>query len=71
MNRNQAAAYIAAQNTLAAMELAGMVSENQHAMMCGNSPPYGEKQFDDLRQKWECVLGPNAVIAFYQQHTDD
>lgn len=57
------AAFIAAQTALMEVELQGMLAENQHRMNCGNSIAFGEEAFIELKNRFEPVIGYNAIVA--------
>lgn len=61
------AAFIYAQTTLMNAELQGMIAENQYNLNCGNSIAYREDAFIKLREKYESIIGYNAIIEFSHQ----
>lgn len=70
MNRNQAAAFINAQTAIMQCRLQGMLAENQTAIVIGDTPPYGEKQFAELEAEFSPVIGYNAIYQLYEYAND-
>lgn len=62
MNPEQAAAFINAQVAMCLLEMEGMKARDR----CMPDAPYTEQAYLDLYQKYEHVLGYNAVLGFYQ-----
>lgn len=59
-------AYFIGQSVLALAKIEAMKAENYMAIQRGETPPYGEIQFDDQMEKFD--IGGNAVInafAYY------
>ncbi len=63
----QRAAYINSQVAMFNAEIARMVADNQLSVACGTSPPYGERQFTEVIERYEPVIGHNAVIMFFRE----
>ncbi len=61
MNEEQRIAYLNSQIACALIEMNGMVAENQWRASNGNSPCYGEEQFQKLIDKYG--LGHNDVMT--------
>jgi len=60
------AAFIMAQTQMMIAERDVMIAENVEREMLGNSPANGPEQFEEMRRRWESVLGYNALIAFFR-----
>ena len=60
------AAFIAAQTQMMIVEREIMIAENIEREQQGLSPANGPDQWDAMRQRWEPVLGYNALIAFFR-----
>lgn len=41
--------------------------ENRHKLDCGQSIAYGVEAFTELRQRYEPIIGHNAVIGLFQE----
>jgi len=70
MTHAQAAAFIQAQTVLAQIELQGMVAQNAHNEGINHLPAFKQADFEELRDKWEHVLGYNAVTLLYHNCYD-
>lgn len=62
MTPEQAAAFINAQVAMCLLELEGMKARDR----CVPDHPYTEQAYLDLYQKYEFVLGHNAVLQLFQ-----
>ena len=60
------AAFIAAQTQMMIAERYVMIAENIERERQGQSPANGPEQWEEMRQRWENVLGYNALIAFFR-----
>ena len=56
-------AFVLAQVALLNCEVAGMQAENAHRLSCGNSLAYGEYEFTAVRQRYEEMIGSNAILT--------
>lgn len=63
----QKAAFINAQTLMCRLEMEGMLAENHFAASIGNTIPYTEDAFIVLRERFEPVLGINAITAFFRR----
>jgi hypothetical protein len=59
------AAFIAAQTQMMIAERDVMIAENTERERQGHAPANGPEQWEEMRQRWEHVLGYNALIAFF------
>jgi hypothetical protein len=66
MTPSEKAAFIAAQTQIMIAERDVMVAENNERERQGLSPAYGPREFEEMRLRWEKVLGYNALIAFFR-----
>lgn len=66
MTPDQKSAYINAQAALLNAEIAMMQAENTHRELCGNSIAYGGDEFQKVIDKYEFILGHNAVIERFR-----
>lgn len=66
MTAEQRAAFINAQTAMMRVEQALMEAQNIDRERQCLSPKNGPGQWQDFFEKWECVLGYNALIAFFR-----
>lgn len=66
MEPSEKAAFIAAQTQMMVAERDVMVAENNERERQGFSRAYGPREFEEMKLRWECVLGYNALIAFFR-----
>lgn len=59
-------AFINAQTQMMIAERDVMHAENQERAFHGESPAYGSSEWEAFRQRWEAVLGYNALIQFFR-----
>jgi hypothetical protein len=62
MNEGQYA-MVMAQVALLNCEVAGMQAENAQRMSCGHSIAFAYDAFEEVRQRYESVIGFNAIAA--------
>lgn len=60
------AAFIAAQTQMMIAERDVMTAENIERERQCLAPANGPEQWEEMRQRWEHVLGYNALIAFFR-----
>jgi len=60
------AAFIAAQTQMMIAERDVMIAENIERERQCLAPANGPEQWEEMRQRWEHVLGYNALIAFFR-----
>lgn len=60
------AAFINAQTQMMIAERDVMIAENIERERQGLAPANGPEQWEEMRQRWENVLGCNAIIAFFR-----
>ena len=65
MTPEQKAAFINAQIALMNAEKEIMLSENYERERKGHAPAYGPEQWQAFYDKWEAILGYNAVTKFF------
>lgn len=56
-------AFVMAQVALLNCEVAGMQAENQNCIRFGWSISYGAHAFQEVRKKYEAMIGCNAILA--------
>lgn len=67
MTSEQKAAFINAQVALCNAELEEMKATNSSRLRDGMAPAYGEFQFEQFQNRWEAILGYNALIKFFNE----
>ena len=60
------AAFITAQAQMMIAERDVMIAENIERERQCLAPAHGPEQWEEMRQRWESVLGYNALIAFFR-----
>lgn len=60
------AAFIKAQSIMMEAELQMMLAENKKRERNGYALAYAEQEFSNFINKWESVLGYNALCAFFR-----
>jgi hypothetical protein len=65
MTDEQKAAFVNAQAAMLNAKVAAMTAENQHRLSLGQSVAFGETEFHDTIQEYECVIGHNACIELF------
>ena len=65
MTSAQSAAFIAAQTQMMRAEEQIMLAENEDRFRRGFAPANGPDQWLEFRDKWEPVLGYNAILQLY------
>lgn len=66
MTPEQRTAFINAQTALFLAEIEAMKAENQFRNQQGLTVAYTEKEFNSIIQKYEPIIGYNAVIEFFR-----
>lgn len=66
MTPEQKAAFINTQSVMMLCEIQGMNAENQQRAILGESVAYWEDSFQDVSQKYNGILGYNAIIDFFR-----
>lgn len=67
INLNDASvAYIQAQVALMNCRVAGMIAENQHRMLTGQSIAYRSDEFTAVEREFEPMLCHNAILTLAQ-----
>jgi len=66
MTPEQRVAFINAQTALFLAEIEAMKAENQFRDQQGFTVAYTEKEFNNIIQKYEPIIGYNAVIEFFR-----
>jgi hypothetical protein len=66
MTPEQKAAFIAAQTQMMIAERDVMIAENVERNWKLLAPANGPEQFEEMRQRWQNVLGYNEIIAFFR-----
>ena len=66
MTPEQKAAFVIAQTQMMVNEREIMIAGNEERRLHGLSPAHGPDQWEDFLQKWEPVLGYNALIGFFR-----
>ncbi len=67
MSPEQSAAFVFAQASMMNIEAEEMRAENAEREQRGASPAYGSTQWALFRERWEPVLGYNAILSLYRQ----
>lgn len=70
MTPEQKAAFIIAQASMMEVEKMVMIAEDRERERHGNSPANGPTQWAEFRDKWEAILGYNAVLYFFNREFD-
>lgn len=65
MKSEEKAAFIFAQTQMMIVEREIMNAENIERERQGYAPANGPKQWEAFHQKWEPILGYNALISFF------
>ena len=66
MNPEQRVAFINTQTALFLAEIESMKAENQFRIQQGLTVAYTEREFNSIIQKYEPIIGYNAVIEFFR-----
>ena len=61
---SEKAAFIIAQTQMMIAERDVMIAENIERERQGFSPANGPAQWEEMRQRWEPVLGYNALVSY-------
>jgi hypothetical protein len=64
MDQNAKTAFIIAQTAMMNAEMQLMIAENEERKRNGQALAYGENQWAALINKWEPILGYNALISY-------
>lgn len=67
MELSEKAAFIAAQTQMMIAERDVMLAENYERQQQGLTLANGPAQWEEMRLRWEPVLGYNALISFFRQ----
>lgn len=67
MTPEQRAAFINSQVAMFNAEIARMVADNQVSVSYGVVCKYGAEEFTEVIQRYEPVIGHNAVIMFFRE----
>ena len=60
------AAFVIAQTQMMIAERDVMIAENIEREQQGLSHAHGSQQWEEMRQRWEPVLGYNALLTFFK-----
>jgi len=66
MTPEQKAAYVMAQAALLNAKVASMQAENAVREQLGYAEAYGVKEWEDVLEKAQRVIGHNAIIKFFE-----
>lgn len=66
MTADQKAAFIQSQSTIAFIEAMKMVAENEWREHIGQPPRYDGSDFQRLLDRFEPIIGNNAVINLFE-----
>ncbi len=67
MTQEQKTAFINAQTALFLAEIESMKAENQFRIQQGLTVAYTEREFNSIIQKYEPIIGCNAVTEFFRE----